>query len=92
MYLNYKLVLQFKHREKLSQTLGSLPSDVNTLLESLKAALTGAQNLQSGIGGLVGINERLNSILQKVVDNSTFLEQRYSELNKTLNFKQISKE
>ena len=90
MYLNYKLVLQLKQREKLSQTLGSLPSDVNTLLESLKAALTGAQNLQSGIGGLVGINERLNSILQKVVDNSTFLEQRYSELNKTFGISSIS--
>ena len=80
---NYDKISKLKQMPNTSQGLGGLPSEVNKLIDSLKAAVAGTQNLQAGISGLVGINERLNQVLQKVTENSTFLEQRYSGLNKT---------
>lgn len=81
--ISRSLIHTLKQKPRHGQSINDLNSNAQSLIESLTKAFTGTQTLQAGIGAVVGINERFGRTLVEITKNATFLEQRYSDLNKT---------
>jgi hypothetical protein len=81
--ISKSLIHTLKQKPRLGQSADDLNRNAQSLLDAISNAFTGTQTLQAGIGAVVGINERFGRTLQEIAKNATFLEQRYSNLNKT---------
>lgn len=84
MNIDHDKILKLKsNRIKLGQTLGDLGDAVSSFGENIYDAATSINTLQAGIQAVIGTSERVATVLQKLAENATALENRYSALNNT---------
>jgi hypothetical protein len=70
--------------EAFGSSLLDAGQNLHTVTEGLKMFNDAAVNTQYGIGKVLSIQEKWDSGIESLVENMTFLEERNSELNKTL--------
>lgn len=84
MNIDHDKILKLKsNRIKLGQGLGDLGDAAASFGENIYDAATSINSLQAGIQATIGTSERVATVLQKVAENATALENRYSALNNT---------